>query len=117
MARHRRPSRRSSNTSPRIDRRIDTGGKFTERLTRLRDTAQRLEERASIEKGFSELQISVQGIVWAPGKAVALINGKVKSPGQTVEGVTIDEIRRDEVIFVLKKGIRVRKRPPSAGAY
>ena len=36
--------------------------------------------------------------------------------GETVEGVTIDEIRQGEVIFVLKKGVRVRKRPLGAGA-
>ena len=94
----------------------DPDGRFTERLRRLRDTAQRLEERASIEKSFSELPISVEGIVWAPGKAVALINGKVKRAGQKVEGVTIGEIRRGEVIFVLQKGVRVRKRPRGAGA-
>ena len=113
---HSKAAKQAQDTLNRIDRRIDTEGKYTERLTRLRDTALRLEKRAGIEKAFRELPISVEGIVWAPGKAVALINGEVKRPGQTVEGVTIHEIRRGEVIFVLKKGIRVRKRPLGAGA-
>jgi len=113
---HSKAAKQAQDTLSRIDLKRDQGGKFTERLTRLRDTALRLEERASIEKAFRELPISVDGIVWAPGKAVALINGEVKRPGQTVEGVTIDEIRRGEVIFVLKKGVRVRKRPLGAGA-
>ena len=113
---HSKAAKQAQDTLNRIDARRDQGGKFTERLTRLRDTALRLEERAGIEKAFRELPISVEGIVWAPGKAVALINGKVMRPGQTVEGVTIGEIRRGEVIFVLKKGVRVRKRPLGAGA-
>ena len=100
----------------RIEAEQDPDGKFIERLKRLRDTARRLDERAKIERRFSDLPISVEGIVWAPAKAVALINGKVKHAGQAVEGVTIAEIRRGEVIFVLEKGVRVRKRPLGAGA-
>ncbi len=86
-------------------------GRLLERLKRLRDTAQRLDERAKIERRFRELAISVEGIVWNPGGAVALINGGVRSEGDVVEGATIEAIRRDEVIFVLEKGVRVRKMP------
>ena len=100
----------------RIEPGQDTDGRLTERVRRLRDTARRLDERAKIEKSFSELPISIEGIVWEPGKAVALINGDVRRVGDIVEGVTGEEIRRGEGIFVLKKGIRVRKQPLGAGA-
>ncbi len=82
-----------------------------ERLVRLRATARRLAERAEIEREFRNLRISIQGIVWKQGKAVALINGKIKRSGDVVEGARIDDIRPNEVIFVLAKGVRVRKKP------
>lgn len=90
--------------------------KLLARLRRFRDTAQRLAERAKIEKRFNQLPISIEGIVWEPGNAVALVNGDPKRVGDIVEGVKIGEIRRREVIFVLEKGVRVRRRPLSAGA-
>jgi hypothetical protein len=86
---------------------------LNERLERLRATARRLREREEAESEFEKMRIDIQGIVWEPGNAVALINGLALREGDTIAGapveVEVEEIRADEVIFVMK-GVRVRKR-------
>jgi hypothetical protein len=81
---------------------------LTEKLSRAHETARRMKERAEIEKEFRDLQIKIGGVAWNRTSPVALINGEIMRPGETVGGARIEEIRRSEVVFSLK-GVRVRR--------
>jgi hypothetical protein len=84
---------------------------LVERLERLRRTALRLERRTQVEEEFARLTISIEGVVWRPDRAYALINGEMLEPGDAVKeakGVRVEDIRPGEVVFSLK-GVRIRK--------
>jgi hypothetical protein len=81
---------------------------LSEKLSRAHETASRMKERAEIEKEFRGLQIKIGGVAWNRTSPVALINGEIMRPGETVSGARIEEIRRSEVVFSLK-GVRVRR--------
>ena len=87
---------------------------LSEKLRRMYETARRMSERAEIEKEFGGLQITIGGIAWSETTPVALINGSIMRPGDSVAGVRIEEIRRDHVVFSLK-GVRVRRRSSASG--
>ncbi len=82
---------------------------LSEKLKRFHETARRMNERAEIEREFTELQINIGGIAWSLTSPVALINGKVVGPGESVAGARVEKIQRDAVVFSLK-GIQVRRR-------
>ena len=82
---------------------------LSEKLKRFHETASRMSERAEIEREFTELQISIAAIAWSLTNPVALINGKVVGPGESVAGARVEEIQRDAVVFSLK-GIQIRRR-------
>jgi len=87
---------------------------LSEKLRRAYDTARRMSERAEVEKEFGGLQIAIGGIAWSETSPVALINGSIMRPGDSVAGARIEEIRRDHVVFSLK-GVRVRRRSATSG--
>jgi hypothetical protein len=83
---------------------------LSERLSRMQETAFRMRERANIEQEFADMQITIDGVAWSRTNPLAIINGKIMSVGETVEGALIEEIRKREVIFSLK-GVRVLRGP------
>ena len=87
---------------------------LSEKLRRAYDTARRMSERAEVEKEFGGLQIAIGGIAWSEASPVALINGSIMRPGDSVAGARIEEIRRDHVVFSLK-GVRVRRQSATSG--
>jgi hypothetical protein len=81
-----------------------------ERLAALRDAAARLRRVRESEQDFARLNIVVQGIVWSPDAAVALVNGTAVREGESVGDARVEEIRRGEVIFVYRN-VRIAVAP------
>jgi hypothetical protein len=82
---------------------------LVERLGRLRLTARRLRLRREAEQEFASLRIEIGGVVWDERDPVALVNGRVVRAGDVVEGVRVERIGPEEIVFALK-GFLMRRR-------
>jgi Tfp pilus assembly protein PilO len=68
-----------------------------------------LKERASANKEFAERNIVVNGVIYRPDGSVAVINGKVLSAGESLDGeIAVRAIEEDMVEFAYKQ-ITIRK--------
>ena len=84
-------------------------GLLQERCLRIQKAAKKLKLREEVEKEFSGLPIKIEGIVWRPKAAIAVINGKVRSVGEIEKGARIYQINSQDVVFVYK-GFKVSKK-------
>jgi hypothetical protein len=84
-------------------------GLLQERCLRIQKAAKKLKLREEVEKEFSGLPIKIEGIVWRPKAAFAVINGKVRSVGEIEKGARIYQINPQDVVFVYK-GFKVSKK-------
>jgi len=100
---------------PALAKHLVPASALLERFGRLEATAKRLNERQVIETEFAGLKVTVEGIVWNPQSATAVVNGQVVSEGGVLrlgaagQDAQLYRIRRDAVIF-LYKGVQVSVR-------
>lgn len=68
-----------------------------------------LKERAAANKEFAERNIVVSGVIYRPDGSVAVINGKVLSEGESLDGeIAVRAIEEDVVEFAYKQ-ITIRR--------
>ncbi len=80
-----------------------------ERLWKLMTEMDLLKERASANKEFAERNIVVSGVIFQPEGSVAVINGKVLSAGESLDGeIAVRAIEEDVVEFAYKQ-ITIRR--------
>jgi len=100
---------------PALAKHLVPASALLERFGRLEATAKRLKQRQDLETEFAGLKVTVDGIVWNPQSATAVVNGQVASEGAVLrlgaagQDAQLYRIRRDAVIF-LYKGVQVSVR-------
>jgi len=61
---------------------------------------------------FSNMNLSIEGIIWDEKKPLAIVNGKIVKEGDIIEGIVVSEILKDSVVFIIdykKYEIKIKK--------
>src|SRR5262249_501084 len=68
-----------------------------------------LKERADAKKEFADRNIVVSGVIYRPEGSVAVVNGKVLSAGESLDGEVVVRTIEEDVVEFAYKQVTIRK--------
>jgi len=89
-------------------RQTSIGSTVQDRCLRIHKAAKKLLLRKEVEDEFAKLPILIEGIVWRPQAAFAVIGNRTCQVGDIVQGARIHQINPYDVVFIYK-GLKVSK--------